>query len=299
MGRQDGWAPRIVHRCLFRSPLPRTLLSCRTPVPNALLVNHAKRFKDKFMPLMSTRSKTTSSKSDGLADAPLPSNEELRRKAKVRLIGSAVLVLIGVLAFTLMLDTQPRPNAADIAVLIPSRDKVPPLSSTPYPTASGQGSSVGLPQSTIAPTASLAPQEEIVQAKPAASMAVGPAKQPDPAVENVDKTAKVSKAAGPGKAGAPATTASVAKASANPSIPGAGSKGRYILQVGAFADALKAREARMKLERAGITTYTQVVESAEGRRIRVRVGPFDSRSEAEKAAAKAKALDLPAAILAL
>jgi DedD protein len=75
--------------------------------------------------------------------------------------------------------------------------------------------------------------------------------------------------------------------------------GRFIVQVGAFADVLKAREARQKLEKAGLKTYTQVVQSTEGRRIRVRVGPFEGKAEADKAAEKIKKLDLPAAILEL
>jgi DedD protein len=69
--------------------------------------------------------------------------------------------------------------------------------------------------------------------------------------------------------------------------------------VGAFADATKARQARLKLEKAGLKTYTQVAQTSEGKRIRVRVGPFASRAEAEKAASKIKSLDLSAAILTL
>ena len=74
---------------------------------------------------------------------------------------------------------------------------------------------------------------------------------------------------------------------------------RFIVQVGAFSDAAKARETRLKVERAGLTTYTQVIESPEGKRTRVRVGPFASRAEADKAAAKIRGLDLNAAILTL
>ena len=71
------------------------------------------------------------------------------------------------------------------------------------------------------------------------------------------------------------------------------------MQVGAFADAVKARETRLKVERAGLKTYTHVVETKDGKRTRVRVGPFATRDEADKAAGKIKALDLPAAILTL
>jgi DedD protein len=74
---------------------------------------------------------------------------------------------------------------------------------------------------------------------------------------------------------------------------------RLVIQVGAFAEADKAQEARMKLERAGLKTYTHVAETKEGKRIRVRVGPFATRAEAEKVAAKVKGLQLPASILTL
>ncbi|MDZ5461509.1 SPOR domain-containing protein [Azohydromonas lata] len=74
---------------------------------------------------------------------------------------------------------------------------------------------------------------------------------------------------------------------------------RYIVQVGAFADATAAGEARARVEKLGIRTFTQVVETDAGRRIRVRVGPFASREEADKALGKLKAAGLPTALLPL
>ena len=75
--------------------------------------------------------------------------------------------------------------------------------------------------------------------------------------------------------------------------------GRYVVQVGAFSDPAKAREARLKLEHAGLKTYTHVAETKDGARIRVRVGPFTSKAEADKAAQKVKTLKLAAAVLTL
>ena len=75
--------------------------------------------------------------------------------------------------------------------------------------------------------------------------------------------------------------------------------GRFVVQVGAFADPVKAREARLKLEHAGLKTYTHVAETKDGSRIRVRVGPFSTKAEADKAALKVKALKLAAAVLTL
>lgn len=75
--------------------------------------------------------------------------------------------------------------------------------------------------------------------------------------------------------------------------------GRYVVQVGAFAEEAKARQAQQKLERAGLRNYRQVAETEEGKRIRVRAGPFASRAEADKAAEKIKGLELPVRILTL
>jgi len=69
--------------------------------------------------------------------------------------------------------------------------------------------------------------------------------------------------------------------------------------VGAFADAEAARETRQKVERLGLKTYTQVAQTSAGSRIRVRVGPFATREDAEAALAKAKAAGLAAVVLTL
>jgi DedD protein len=95
--------------------------------------------------------------------------------------------------------------------------------------------------------------------------------------------------------------ATAAKAAGQPAAPASqtAAESRIVVQVGAFADAAKAQETRLRVEKAGMKTYTQIAETKEGKRIRVRVGPFATRAEADKAAAKIKALDLPAAILTL
>jgi DedD protein len=72
-----------------------------------------------------------------------------------------------------------------------------------------------------------------------------------------------------------------------------------VVQVGAYADPAKAREARQKLEKAGFKTYTQVVGTQDGQRTRVRVGPFPNRAEAEQVASKIKSLGLPVTVLTL
>jgi DedD protein len=59
--------------------------------------------------------------------------EQARLRARRRLIGAVVLLGIGVIAFPLLFETQPRPIAVDIPIVIPPRDGVPPLA-LPAPT---------------------------------------------------------------------------------------------------------------------------------------------------------------------
>ncbi|MFZ9468640.1 MAG: SPOR domain-containing protein, partial [Limnohabitans sp.] len=74
---------------------------------------------------------------------------------------------------------------------------------------------------------------------------------------------------------------------------------RFVVQVGAYADDAKAREVRIRLEKAGMKTYTHVAETKEGKRTRVRLGPFATKDEAEKAAARVKTMNLQATVLTL
>ena len=77
------------------------------------------------------------------------------------------------------------------------------------------------------------------------------------------------------------------------------SKARFVVQAGAFADAHAAQAVRARIEKAGLKTYTQVVDTAQGKRIRVRVGPFPTRDAAEQALAKLRRLGLSGAVLTL
>ena len=93
-----------------------------------------------------------------------------------------------------------------------------------------------------------------------------------------------------------AAATATASASASASAP---KTARYVVQAGAYTDSAALREARQKVEKLGLKTYTQVIESDAGSRTRVRVGPFDSREEADKAAARIKSAGLAANVLTL
>ncbi len=221
--------------------------------------------------------------------------EVMRKRAKHRLIGAAVLVLVGVIGFPLLFDNQPRPIAVDIPIEIPDKNKVKPLVVPAVPAPSAAAASAPAKPVAVAPAPApvpeaIAPVEKPPKPAMAASEAPAVAKKPEPKPIETPATVKPTESA---KAKALLEGKDVA--AKEPAV----ADGRFVVQVGAFADVAKAREARLKVEKAGLKTYTQVVETKDGRRIRVRVGPFAGRAEADQAAEKIKKLDLSAAVLTL
>ncbi len=242
--------------------------------------------------------------------SPVPSQpesvESMRKRAKYRLIGAAVLVLAGVIGFPLLFDKQPRPIAVDMPIDIPDRNKVtslviptPVAPIAPTVTSSEKSEAVPAPVAVAAEKAKAAEPENPkarveaatekpvgIQAKPDAKLAEKILMNPVPAPRSVVDTDDSAKARAllDGRDQAKEVSAAAS---------------RYVVQVGAFADAVRAREVRLKMERAGLKTYTHVAETKDGPRVRVRVGPFDTKAEADSAAEKIKKLDLPAAVLTL
>jgi len=261
---------------------------------------------------------------------PAESIEAMRRRARHRLVGAAVLVLIGVIGFPLLFDTQPRPVAVDIPIEVPDRAKAKPLTlpstPAPAPATSGKGGAATSANDSIiteAADGTEIPPAKLAAATPPAEAKSEPAPEtkPDPKPEPKPKAeakpepkpeAKSEPKPAPPKPAAPAddggrarallegkTPVAAATAAKPAATTTADENGRFVVQVGAFADADKAREVRQKLEKAGLKTYTHVAKTADGERTRVRVGPFGTRAEADRAASKVKGLSLPAAILSL
>ena len=123
------------------------------------------------MPFFNFR-KGTSSSANAQANAQPESMEVIRKRAKHRLIGSAVLVLAGVVGFPLLFDTQPRPIALDIPIEIPAKNSVTPLGAatkqdaSPVKTAPSTARSAPPSAASVAAQSSLTSKEEIVAEKP-------------------------------------------------------------------------------------------------------------------------------------
>ena len=123
-------------------------------------------------------------------------------------------------------------------------------------------------------------------ASKASASANAKASTPAPAAS---KTASATKSAEPARA-KPAAKAPAEDLATVGSAPG------FYINVGLFADESNARKAQSRLLNEGLPAFRQTLDGAKGTRVRVRVGPYASRSQAEAAAATVKTLGLEAVV---
>ncbi|HUF80307.1 MAG TPA: SPOR domain-containing protein [Burkholderiales bacterium] len=190
-----------------------------------------------------------------MARAISDEEQQLKRRARRRLIGAIVLVTAIVVALPMVLDSEPRPAGQPVSVQIPSPDsgaftsKIVPLPASP----------------------ASAPQA------PAAREPAGDPVKPPAAAPKAGTAARAEPTKGPLKAA------------------GTGVKpknGQFVVQVIALADAGRARQMQQKIADSGIQSYTEVVKTQKGDVTRVRAGPFASRKDAEEARDRLKTLGM-------
>ncbi|MFN9504082.1 MAG: SPOR domain-containing protein [Rubrivivax sp.] len=263
---------------------------------------------------------------------------QARSRARRRLIGAAVLLLLGVVSFPLLFESQPRPVPVDTPMVIPSRDGAAPLqgpgkgqdrsasgsvvmAEPAVPTASGATAAVlaataVVPAATVAGAAGPAPAAAahpgVAAQPPTVATAATPAPQATPNPVPAPPAPAASSVKPAVKPEVKADTKALPKAEPKPEpkpAPNAGTKAdtkadmksgtRFVVQVGAYADEASAKDVRLRVEKLGFKTFTQDVQTPNGRRIRVRIGPFDSQAEAQKALERLKGSKLPGAVLTL
>jgi DedD protein len=247
-------------------------------------------------------------KSRAADDPVLPEKKRARR----RLVGAVALALAVAVGLPMVLDSEPKPLASDIAIQIPSRDKAAPL---PIPAAPGivvepadsldkreqlvEPSKVmpaedkteikTVAVNTAEPKAAEAkpdPKPETKVAKAEPKPAEAKPVEPKPAVKAPPK-AEEKVVAKPAKAPEDASRALaiLEGKAADKAKPADEGSQKFVVQVAALGSQEKVAELQDKLKDAGIRSFTHKVPTAAGERIQVKVGPF-SREEADKMRAR-------------
>lgn len=262
----------------------------------------------------------------GGADPILPEKKRARR----RLVGAIALALAAAVGLPMLLDSEPKPLGADIAINIPSKDKAAPL---PVPAAATVDSGEEIVEPTDdptlasaqppAPATSVAPPPadpppvrtlDIARAEPAVAKAEArpepatPEPRREPKVEAHPKVAdlepkKLEKPAEKPPVKPVAVTPAPVQSDAaramailegKPVVKASGPSQKYVVQVAALATQQKVDELQGRLRAAGVSSFTE----RSGDLIRVRVGPY-TKEEGEKIRSKLIAMGLSGSMVPL
>jgi len=209
-----------------------------------------------------------------VAKTPVSDEElQLKKKARRRLVGAIVLVLLVVVFVPMFLDREPRPQKQDMDIRIPP---IPGQPQSPQPQV--------LPPSAPQPPAAASDQPTAAPAESAArDSAAGNSAAPSaaPAPDTPEPAPKVAEPAGKPES-----------AAVDPARKDAKNAEAFVIQVGAFSDPANARHLVEKLKAEKIPAYTEPVKTAQGEKTRVRAGPYPTLTAAENGRSRLKSLKL-------
>jgi DedD protein len=245
--------------------------------------------------------------------------DELKRKARRRLVGAIVLALAAAVFVPMLLESDERPLGNDVSVKIPpvDEDKFVNRLNSPAGKAAAPDPARSAAPAKTPPRAT--PSQGASGDKPAVDRAAtAPAPSPDAGASaakslsdseqrvlnggNAPAASSAAPAAGSAPAGAadagsaPATAgdaaaapvnaaASAPKAAAPGGTSATGAKGApgYVVQLAAFSDDKGANALAGRLKKSGHPAFTEPVTTSRGTLWRVRVGPYATRDEANAA----------------
>ena len=251
------------------------------------MIRLSQLFKRDSQPDDGLRASTTRSRTDTKfssrgsrvsADDSVLTEDPEHQRARHRLIGAAVLVLVAIIVLPRVLDSNPKTISNDIAVTIVSRlPAVAPLQPTPPPSAEPKSEPAKSVITPVVPAVTAPAPVTPTTSAPVKPLASSPADKTMglAAGEEIVVAAK-SNANGP------------ASANANP-----GASGKFVIQIGAFASEERANGWIAKLKEQKIPNYVLNRTGTDGTKLyALRAGPFTDKEAAEVAEKKIKAMGL-------
>lgn len=249
---------------------------------------------------------------------------QLKKRARRRLVGAVAFVSVVAVVLPLVMDHEPRQPVQEVEIRIPGQDEkpfapkfsAPPAAEKPaspavepvVPTPPAVTAS-GKPAEAVQPTARVI---EVIRDKPG-QKPVTPAEKPEakpeakpkpavkpekPAEKPVEKPA-VKPEVKPASKGEDAKRAAAilsgqGAADAKPAAKSA----EFVILIGAFSDESNVKNLKTKLSEQGVKTFTEPLDTPQGKKTRVRAGPFSSRDAADQALAKMKRIGVSGVVSA-
>lgn len=246
-----------------------------------------------------------------------------KKRARRRLVGAIALVLAAIIILPMLLDPEPQSLTNEIAIQIPSRDRpvantsTGTIASVPMPIDHGNG--LDQQEEIVAPATAavaamtaesskpitMAPAEQLVSSTTGLSTSTSSAASAKPRIEvkpksppKLEPKTETKPAVVMEKRDDGARAMAILEGRTNSGSDHA-SANKFIVQVAALASSEKVDELQGKLKDAGIKSYTQKIATQSGDRIRIRIGPFPNKEEAEQARIKLVKLGLSGSLVPL
>ena len=220
----------------------------------------------------------------------------LKKRARRRLIGAIAIAGLAAVVLPMVMDEEPKQQVQDVQIRIPGQDQVPFSAQVSKPRAVAANAEPAPVSAAEAPTSRAAEKsaEKVAEqpsAKPPEKAAEKPAeKKTEKAPEKaVDKHTDKPSPKAVEKSTEKPTKANESKAHDN---------GQYLILIGAFANPANVKVLQTKIGELGIKVITEPLDSPEGKKTRVRAGPFASREAAEKALEKIKRIGVGGVVAA-
>jgi DedD protein len=237
----------------------------------------------------------------------LTEDPEIQR-ARHRLIGASVLVILAFIALPRILDSKPKPVNNDIAVNIVTSLPVPGMNpetvAAPKPT-SATVQSTPSSATPVAPTLTPTTPSNKVEAKSDTNTSTGQnsasttasASDTKPSAPQVPaKSTALGLAAG--EEVIAATNKTKPKTDTPATKPAGNTPGKFVIQIGAFASEDRANGWITKMKDQKIPNYVINKTAPDGAKLFVlRAGPFTDKESAEAAEKKIKAMGLNSRIV--
>src|SRR5574343_197805 len=217
-----------------------------------------------------------------------------KKRARRRLVGAIFFVSVVAVLLPVGMDHEPRQTGQDVEVRIPGQEEKPAVPAVVAPEAK--------PAAEVAKPAVRAPEsnkDAKAADKPTEKPAAKPEKAPEkpaakPAEKPADKAQEKAKADEAKRAAAIlAGHQGEAKTESKPAA-----KGEYLVLIGAFANEANVKILKTKLSEQGIKTFSEPLDTPQGKKTRVRAGPFPSREAAEKALEKMRGIGVSGVVAA-
>jgi DedD protein len=210
---------------------------------------------------------------------------QFKKRARRRLVGAIALVLLMIILLPMLLQDKVAQTPKDeVVISIPSQDTqldtktdeaLGNLTGTAQPDPA-EASAMNAPSSAMPPVPEVK-TPEIKPTEPSAPVAQVVAKPAElPPVKEVKSAPKEQE---PTKVDKPLAT------------------GNFYVQIGVFSNPEKVKQLQSKLNESALKSSTELIETPKGSKTRLRVGMFSSKSDAEAALVKVKALGLSDAVV--